>query len=603
MADAYIGSGDRERELQIVQTLNGYQEEARNARSGGMNARDDKWRENLDLYWNRYDMTKKADWQSKQVMPEVPSFVDRFSAALKEALVATPEGFYTVVDPADDERDLSMAVKRMTDYWLTRSGRNAGGTPLDFTAVFEEQTKLGALMACSSLVCWKDDVKGGRVAIETVDPRNVWLDHTYRNLYRIRRVELDRHELAHMAKEKDGSGQSIWDLSELNYLAGALIDEERQQREQLTGVGQQVSTSRTPVMLDEYYATVVDNEGKAMEDGLFVVANNRFLLRHEKNPFWHGKDWLTYAPLVTVPLSPYGRSYMEDFGTLAGTFTELTNMLLDAVHTSSLKAFAVVPGMLSNPEQLTTGITPNKMFLLEEGFRPEDFAKALDLGTLPAEAVNMWTALKNELREAAGINEIGMGQFAPNSRTSATEVMETKQSSSALVRSVAQTIESRWLDPTLDLVWQTGLQHANPNDKRLAAAAGPEMYQALISRRKEFIARPFTFQARGISTLIAKGQMLSSLLRIMQVVGANELLLQEFLKAIDVPTLVQQLLLMSNIDPKSLQPSERQKMIRAATEPLMAAQQTAQQQPAPPGGGIADGMQQIAQLVGAAQSG
>jgi hypothetical protein len=53
----------------------------------------------------------------------------------------------------------------------------------------------------------------GRVAIETVDPRMVWLDPTYRNLYRIRRTEMDKHELRKMATQKDGKGRAIYNLA------------------------------------------------------------------------------------------------------------------------------------------------------------------------------------------------------------------------------------------------------------------------------------------------------------------------------------------------------------------------------------------------------
>lgn len=598
-------SDDKENKQWVVNVLNSYWNEADNARKGGLNPRDDKWNQNLDLYWGRYDQTTKADWQAKETMPEVPQFVDRFAAALKDALVSS-DSFYTVVDPADDERDLADAIHRMTDYWLSRTGRNAGGTPLGFPAVFEDQVKLGAMMACSSVVIWKDDVPGGRVAIETVDPRNVWLDPTYRNLYRIRRIEIDRHQLQDMVKAKDGKGAPLYDLDECSALIQALTLETQAERERLTGIGQQISTSRTPIELKEYLATVVDNNGVVCDNGLFLVANGMHLLRHEKNPFWHGKDWLTYAPLVNVPLSPYGRSYMEDFGSVANTYNELTNMLLDAVHTSSLKAYAVVPDMLINPGQIAQGITPNATFLLEGGYRAEDFAKALDLGQLPPESIQMWTAIKNELREVAGINEIGMGQFAPNSRTSATEVMETKQSSSAIVRSMAQTIETRYLDPQLDLVWQTGLQHAKAGDKRLAAACGnPQLYEALIANKKELIQRPYTFQARGISTLITRGQMLQSILNILGVISQNDILLQEFLKVIDPETLVRQMFALSNVDLKTLQASERDKLLRAAIAPVQEAQQGAQAAPAQvsPDGQVAPMMQQIAQLMGAATGG
>src|SRR5688572_806252 len=137
-------------ELTIVASLESYRLEAENNRKSGLNPRDDKWKENLDLYWNRHDWSNKAAWQAKETMPEVPNYVDRFAAALKEALMANPGGFYSVVDPADKEQDVDQAVKRMTDMWLSRSGRNQMGQILSFDSVFEEQMKLGALMACNS---------------------------------------------------------------------------------------------------------------------------------------------------------------------------------------------------------------------------------------------------------------------------------------------------------------------------------------------------------------------------------------------------------------------------------------------------------------------
>jgi len=568
-----------EREVQIVETLESYRREAVDARKNGPNPRDAKWEENLNLYWNRWDFSRKADWQAKEVLPEVPAFVDRFAAALKEALVSVPDAFYTVTDPTDEDGDLAHAIKRATDIWLSMCGRNQNGHILSFPAVFEEQVKLGALMACSSVVNWKNDVPGGRVAIESVDPRFVWMDHTYRNLYRIRRVELDRHELADMARAKDRRGKPIFNLPELDRLVTALRLEDNTKRSELTGTGTQIQSPRVPVILDEYLATVLNTDGTVMEKNvLCVVANEQFLVRGpEKNPFWHGRDWLVYAPLVTTPLSVYGRSYMEDFGAIAKTFNELTNMILDAVFTSSLKAFAVVPGLLMNPEQIAEGISPNKLFLLEDGSRPQDFFKDMDMGSLPAEAVQVWQAIKSELREAAGINEIGLGQFAPKGRTSATEISETKQSSSALIRSVAQTIETRILDPELDMVWKTGLQHVGKGNKQIAAAMGPELFAALMPRRRELIKRPITFRAGGISTLIAKARLLNRILQLLQIIGSNELLLREFLRVTDMGRLVELLFELSEVDLTRLNVSDRNRLVREVTEPINAAQDQAEQ--------------------------
>lgn len=581
--------GARTDQDKLVSILSGYLDEADNNRKAGLNPRDTKWTENLDLYWNRVDFSKKADWQAKETMPEVPTYVDRFAAALKEAIVATPEGFYTVVDPADKDGDMSHNIKKLTDQWLSICGRNQVGQLLPFPAVFEEQMKLGAIMACAQVVTWKNDVPNGRVAIESLDPRFVWLDHTYRNLYRIRRTEIDRHELGTMVKAKDSKGKPIFNLNEIERMVGqfsqSMADEAYKQ--ELSGSGTQISSSRKPIQLDEYIATVVDEQGNVLADrALIVLADGKYVVRGpERNPFWHGKDWMLYTPLVTAPLSVYGRSYMEDFGSVASTFTTLTNMILDAVHTSSLRAFAVVPAMLANPGQLAEGISPNKMFMLEDGYKAEDFAKALELGTLPPEAVAVWKAMKSELSEAASLNEIGIGQFAPHARTSATEVTGTQQNSSALIRSVAQTVETRHLDPTLDLVWKTGLQHASPNDPALAAAVGQDMYDALIANRKELIKRPITFQSRGISSLIQRSQMFKSLIGLMSVIASNPNLLQEFMKEISVEKLVKRIFELANVDLSSIKMTEREKMMAQFTGPLNEAQAQAQNAPPNKGGG------------------
>src|SRR5262249_55554242 len=157
---------------------------------------------------------------------------------------------------------------------------------LDFSTVFEEQMKLGSLMACSAIVTWKWDTPDGRVAIETVDPRFVWLDHTYRNLYRIRRVEIDRHEFKNMVLEKDRSGKHIWNIPKTNRLilgqsnveynslvSGQDVYDQAYKME-LSGHGQTVMTSRHPIVMDEYIATVVGPNGEVLADkSLMVVAN------------------------------------------------------------------------------------------------------------------------------------------------------------------------------------------------------------------------------------------------------------------------------------------------------------------------------------------
>ena len=561
---------------EIQGILCGYLQEARNARQSGMNPRDDKWREVLDLYWNRYDFSTKAEWQAQEVTPEVPAFVDRFAAALKEAYGVAAEGMFTVQDPADADQSLAMPIKRMTDVWLSACGANASGQPMGFEGVFEEQMKLGALMASSALVAWKPDTAHGRVAVESVDPRELWLDHTSRGMYRIRKIEMDRHRVLGLSKLKDGGGRALFNLDELHGQATDMINDTRTEREELTGHGQEILSNRGEITLHEFYGDIVRPDGTVIaENALTVLAGEKWVIRGpEKNPFWHGRDWIVYAPLVTVPLSPYGRGYAEDFGSVARTFNKVTNLILDAVAFSSVRAFATIPEMLQDAQQMEGGITSGKNFKLQFGMgKAEDFITAIDLGTLSSDTVQVWQMLKSALTEAARINEIGLGQFAPNSRTSATEVSETQQSSGALVRSVAQTIERRWFEPLVNLVWKTGLQHVSKNDMALREAAGPEMFDALLARRKELASHPITFQARGLSTLIHKSQKLRALIQILQLVAGNELLLQQFLQVVDLAKLVDLLFDLSNLDMRRLQLSERDKLVQSFGQGLGGGEQ------------------------------
>lgn len=582
------GSADGD---EIVSVLNGYKDEAKDARRAGLNPRDDQWEMNLNWYWRRQDFSRKAAWQAKEVMPEVSGFVDRFAAALKEALIATPNGFYTVTHPGSNDstfvQPLCDAIKRATDVWLSQCGTNQLGQPLGFPAVFEEQAKLGALIACCATVTWKQDVPGGRVAIESFDPRQLWLDHTYRDLYRCRQIELDKHDLIKLAKQADSKGGGGWNVEAIRNMVEGLAVDSVQKREELTGHGAETSSARKPVCIDEYLATVVSRDGRILADNaLMVVANGKHLIRGPiANPFWHNTDWILYSPLITTPLSVYGKAYVEDFGHLAQTFNQMTNLILDAVQTSSIRAFAVVPSMLMDPGQVNEGISPNKMFRLQDGMQPDDFFKALELGNLPPESVQVWQALKSELMEAAARNEIGMGQLAPNSRTSATEIQSTQQSSSAVVRSVAQTIEHRFLNPMLDRVWKTGFQHVGMDSPTIVRAIGPELAGPLLGRKKELIRQPFGFQAGGISSLIQKNQMLRNLLQLFQVMGQSDLLMQAFL-AIASPEKTMRLLFeLSDIDLSKLTMTEQERMMREFMAPQM--QQPMAGPPQGPGAGAA----------------
>lgn len=584
----------------LITILEAYRIEAWQARISGRNPRDFKWRENLDLYWNRFDFSKKARWQSTAILPEVPQFVDRFAAAMTEALTAAQNGngeFYTIEDPADAEKDIAKALKAMMQVWLSETGQTPTGHPLPFIATFPDFMKLGAFMNAAAIVIWKERPDGtGFVSVEPLDPRALWVDHTGRGLYRIRRIEIDKSEMIRLARATNKKGKRIYNLQQIENLASYLRVEMQEEQRRLAGTGVEQTSWRKPITLDEYLCTIVDTDGQVLAtNALVVVANERFIIRGpEPNPFWHKKDWIVTTPFVTVPLAPYGKSFMENMGSMARLFNDLTNLIMDAVYTSALKAFAINPSLLEDPTQADEGLFPNVTYRLQDGADPKAFMNEIELGTVPPDVFQVWQALKQELQTSASFNDITAGNMAPKGRTSASEIVTADTNSTALSRDIARTIEQRFLEPILDLVWKCGLQHMKKGDQKLRLAVGNDaLYEAIWARRKELAGRPNMFRVRGISEMIMKQQKLKAMLQMLSVFAQNQQTAQAFWQKVDPGKFLDYCFALNEIDLDKLGLTPREQMMQQITQqgnaiagpPGQPSPQLPGQRPTPQAGG------------------
>lgn len=559
----------------IVKVLESYRVEAEQARDGGPNPRTKVWENNWNRYWGRYDFSKKASWQSQHVLPEVPQYVDRWAAAMREGWDATSDQL-----EVQDEAGVGLSepliphIKRVMKAILGRCSRTPDGHPAPFSSLFEEQMKLGAMKALCASVTWQMDAMGGWVNVATVDPREYWGDPKQRGLYRRRHYEIDKHELVAMASRVDEFNLPIYDLQQIMDLGAETDEVSNKNRETSTGSGQGTDQGRIPIQIDEWRATILEPAtGKVICDrALLVTANSKFLIRGpEKNPYWHNEDWIVFTPMVSVPLSIYGRSYMEDWSGTADAYIEMTNLILDGAMTSAMKAFAAQPEMLLDPTQLAEGISPNIVFQMAEGILPETFLKEIELGDLSQEAIIAWKALKEELREGAKLSEIALGQMPSKTHIAAEAVSQSAQSGSALIRSMAVTIETRWLEPILSLVWQTTLQYMD--FMSLKNEIGEDTAAMFQAKRKEFLERRFKFRFRGISGLIDRQQKLQSLMQMLASISANPVLLQAFMQKTSLPRLLQSMTVLFGVDPK-LYEYTQQELIQMQIQQLMAASGT-----------------------------
>ena len=586
--------GEELTDLQIVNILEGYRLEAEEARWAGQSPRDDVWENNINLFWNRFDFSKKAEWQAKEVLPEAPQFVNRFSAAMRQSLTRDGE-FFTVDHPADPNDNLTPIIKKAMNIWLDRCGRNATGQVIEFGNVFEDVMKLAAMMAACASVTWKEKNGEGYVAIDPIDPREVFLDPTGRWLYRLKTTFIDKHELRALAKGNKRYKEATIE----NLMSTISTGEEKEDEERLADHGKEETSTREPIRLDEYLCDLVDNDGNVrFENHLFVIANLQWLIRGpEKNPFWHKKDWVVFAPAISVPLSVYGKTYMEDWAQLAITFNELTNLIIDAVHTNSMNAFIAKPSALEDPAQLEEGIHPNKIFYAEDDEELKNIILGLELGKLPPESITLWQAIKKELQEGALFSEIALGQLSRGEKT-ATEISESQQGSATTLQSIARNIETGWLEPVLNLVWMTGLQHLKEDDAVMKIALGEENFNMLFARRKDFVQENITFRVNAISGLIERNEKFRKMMSMLQIVSSNELLLKAFMQNADITLLVRKLFTLNGIDITELQPNELEKKVNLTVDTLNQRADTAQEvqsnaTPLPTGDEIAANLSKI----------
>lgn len=560
-----IGSGELD-DTRLATILQSYKQEAEEHRKSGVGARDAVWDSNVKLYWGDFkdQHNGKVGWQSKEVLPEIPMFVDRWAASMREAINRVGE-FFEVEVPGDKNNSVAPHIKKFIEYILSKSGRNQSNHPVDFSATFEEILKLSAMMTGTASVTWKQ-AKGeaGYVAIEAVDPRNVWFDAKGRGLYRIRNFEMDKHELVALAKQKDKGGKDIWNVDQIKQLTAATDVDHAENKKTISGTDTETTiSSRKTIQLDEYYCTVLDDEGEVLHvDALIVVANGQYIVRGpEKNPFAHGQDWIVSSPAITVPLSTYGKSYMENWSQIAVAFNEMTNLILDGVFTSTMNAFGVIPEALSDATQLDEGVWPNKVYKFEEGTKISDVFTEIKLGKLPPESLQVWQGLKAELREGAAFNELSLGQVPPKGDITATEINASQQGSAVTTRSIARTIETGLVAPILNLAFMTGLQHLSKEDEGAKLYMGEDTFNMLLSRKQEFLDKKIVVTVGGISALIERSEKLKAFLRTIEIISQQELLLKHFTQKYDMGKVLDELTRLTGIDLTRIVPTERERQV------------------------------------------
>ncbi len=467
-----------------------------------------QWNVNWNLYNNKYDWSRKADWQSREALPEVPMLVDFGSDEVAGAIHST--GRYFVIEaPGAEGKRRAVMGESITRDWLNRP-------QIKLPNKFGESVR-GAMLCGSGIlkVLWR---KTG-LEIHVIDPYDYWVDPLGGERYCIHRSVVDYDELLAMAKA------GLYDMEVVRRVTGDTGLEEGFAWRDRAGMSEPTAASgRRSVEVLEFWGYIPDEMGEPLEgceDCWAVVADRQHLIRApEENPFWHGQWPFVRFHSNPVPFSPYGKALISDISGIARQHTELGNLVFDAAVLDAIPIWEINRSAMVYEAQSIrlypgvqldrTGTDP----ILTAAQKPYTASNL----TLPV--LSRWGVM---MENYSGVTQDVMGHVGRGPRRTATEASGSKQQSAKFLSNLAKNVEVNGVAPLADMALRTIVQFM-PSimyyTERYRELLGPQNSSILAGmnhqERYRYLCAQHTVRGRGVAGVFTRVEDLGRLMQLMQ---------------------------------------------------------------------------------------
>lgn len=551
-------------------------------------------RENMNIFLGNQDWTHKQPGQSRESLPKTSTAVEQLSAFVERALIQF--GDWYSMDFSQQAREILPPEKarRLLNCFLENLPVGDQKS-VDFRVLMGDAMKLGAL---ESLLTFK--VHGGnvmerwffvepgearlngetgrfervsgdvtseeeefwRLKIDLVPANDYYPDPTGEGLFEIHTSEMDFH----VAKERAEAG--IYDLDAINRVEEDFVralDKRRRPRER----GQEETQKpdfRRRIVIDEYWGTMLDAQGKVVERNILTaVANDKWLIRPpEANPFWHGESPFVASPLTRVPLSVWHRALFDDASRLNVAINELFSLGLDGGIASVWGVRQLRINDLEDPRDVSGGIPQGKTLAVKSTLPPNvKVLETVTTGEVPRDYAIMTEILNSNFNQAALTNEIKLGQLPPR-QVLATEIVEASQSQAVTLDKLAGNLEMDLLAKVLRKSWLNILQNIDAiSSQRVVEAIGPTATFRLARLGKaqvfSLFANGCAFKVNGLSATLSRVRDFQKMAALFQLVMSNPLLFQAFAKRFSPDKALDAAIRQLNINPETLYLDEDEK--------------------------------------------
>jgi hypothetical protein len=404
-----------------------------------------------------------------------------------------------------------------------------------------------------------EDAEEWRLRVDLVRPEDYYPDPSGNGLYEVHHVERDFHTILAAAEGDD----AIYDKAAVMSLLGT--DQEKPLDEQRTAEDMNQNEplprgSRKRVLLDEFWGTILDQDGKIMErDGVKMqnvvctVANGHTLIRKpEPNPFWHQESPFIAIPLLRVPFSVWHRALYDDAVDLNLALNEMFNLILDGGIAAVWGVRQIRLEDLEDPEQVADGVPQGITLAVKQTLPPNaKVMETLTEGDVPQDAMAVFEFLNREYLNSVLNNEVTVGALPPK-QIRATEVVEASQSRAITIDGLVSDME-HGLARLLRLSWYTIMQNMDriPDEALqdvvdrqvayfLSNATAEERFALFFGKSK--------FKAFGLSATLAKAMHFQKLIALQQAVRADPILMRAYLMEFSGPKMLRTIMRALNIN-------------------------------------------------------
>ncbi len=461
------------------------------------------WAELWQLFQNRQDYSAKMDWQSKCVMPKLFTAVEKAAAEVKRAILQSGKLFkfeladdslQTQINQLADQLKKRQAIQDPNQYNQMRqqleqlqSQQDAELTQLDadekkfkselaetnFASGYSEMITADFLLGVGDIKpLWKTQRNGeARVRYEVPNIQNIYISPDYNpNVdeqppFIIEYKEMNLARLKKMAQDVNAAtGKDIFDIDEIDKIQEDWAKEKEKLRERAQKGEKQNTPVNKKVGILEFWGDVIDDDTGEIEENLvMVIANEKYLIRKQANPFAHQST----PHILSIPL-PYphrgwaGISLVESAVKPVYAYNNIVNMLIDNLNFLVNKMFEYNVNNLMEGQDIKN-IYPGKTI---QTTTDNPVLREVMVSTQGIEAcVRALEILAKDVQEGTFVTEFLMGTVSKRPKTLGEVELKTNENR-GMFDVIARELEENSLKPLLEMTYDLYVQFAGWQERK-----------------------------------------------------------------------------------------------------------------------------------------